>query len=184
MARVLIAYGTVEGHTARIADEMRESLAGGGHQARLLHVRDGREELPDDVAAVIVGGPIHTGHHHFGLVAFAKAHRARLSALPSGFFTVCLTALDDTEEARAATAEYVQAFCDKTDWTPRRTAVFAGRLAWTQYDFFTRLVMRLITRRHGGKDRDVKQDYDYTDYDAVRRFAAEVAGSLERTAVG
>ena len=78
----------------------------------------------------------------------------------------------------------MQAFRDETGWTPRRTAVFAGRLAWTQYDFFTRLMMRLITRRHGSKDRDVKQDYDYTDYDAVRRFAAEVARSLERTAVG
>ena len=183
MARILIVYTTVEGHTARIADEMREALEGAGHQPRLLRVRDEHAVMPEDVDAVIVGGPIHVGHHRKELVAFAKANRVRLEALPNGFFTVCLTAVVDTEETRAATAEYVQGFCDASGWTPRHTAVFAGRLAWTQYDFFTRLIMKLITHHQGGHDQDVKRDYDYTDYEAVRRFAAEVAGSVERAAV-
>jgi hypothetical protein len=30
----------------------------------------------------------------------------------------------------------------------------------------------------------VKRDYDYTDYDDVRRFALEVAGAGERVQVG
>ena len=184
MARVLIAYSTVEGHTARIADEMREALQGAGHQPRLLHVRDADTAVPEDVDAVIVGGPIHVGHHRKELVAFAKHNRVRLGALPSGLFTVCLTAVVDTEETRAATAEYVQGFCESSGWTPRHTAVFAGRLAWTHYDFFTRLVMKLITHHQGGHDQDIKRDYDYTDYDAVRRFAAEVAESVERAPVG
>ena len=78
----------------------------------------------------------------------------------------------------------MQGFGDETGWTPRHTAVFAGRLAWTQYDFFTRLVMKLITRHHGIPDQDVKRDYDYTDYAAVRAFALEVAASAERAPVG
>jgi menaquinone-dependent protoporphyrinogen oxidase len=54
-------------------------------------------------------------------------------------------------------------------------------LAWTQYDFFTRHLMRLIVRKHappGGWD--LSRDVDYTDYDAVRRFAEEFADSLAR----
>lgn len=183
MARVLIAYTTVEGHTARIADQMRESLTAAGHEPTLLHVREPEQELPGDVDAVIVGGPIHAGHHSRKLVGFARANRLRLGSVASGFFTVCLSAAEDTDEARATTGEYVQAFCDETNWTPRHTAVFAGRLAWTQYDFFTRLVMKLITNHQGIEDQDVKRDYDYTDYDAVRRFASEVAASGDRAGV-
>jgi menaquinone-dependent protoporphyrinogen oxidase len=184
MTTVLIAYHTVEGHTARIVDEMRRALSDAGHDARILHVGHPRDELPEDVDAVILGGPIHAGHHDKNLVAFAKSHRLRLGAIPSGFFTVCLTAAEDSPEAREATAGYVQGFGDETGWTPRHTAVFAGRLAWTQYDVFTRLVMKLITRHHGIPDQDVKRDYDYTDYDAVRAFALEVAASAERALVG
>jgi menaquinone-dependent protoporphyrinogen oxidase len=175
MATVLIAYATVEGHTAHIADEMRATLAGAGHDVSLLHVRDAGDELPPDVDAVIVGGPIHVGKHKRELVGWAARHRLRLSALSSGFFTVCLTAADDTEEARATTAEYVQAFSEETGWAPRHTAVFAGRLAWTQYGVFTRVLMKLITRHQGVTDQDVHRDYDYTDYEAVRAFAARVA---------
>ena len=184
MARVLIVYGTVEGHTGRIADEMREELIHAGHQVRLLHIRTGTEEMPEDSDSVIVGGPIHMGKHLKPLVEFASTNRLRLDRVKASFFTVCLGALDDSEEGRQVTAEYVQSFCERTGWTPRHTAVFAGRLAWTQYDFFTRLVMKLITRQKGSHDQDVKRDYDYTDYDEVRRFALAAVATAERAAVG
>jgi menaquinone-dependent protoporphyrinogen oxidase len=178
MSRILIAYATVEGHTGHIAETMRDALAAEGHEPRLLHVRKHEDAVvPTDVEAVIVGGPIHGGHHPKELTAFAKANAARLSELPSGFFTVCLTALDDTDEAREATEGFTREFREASGWTPGRVAVFPGRLAWTQYDFFTRLIMKLITRHHGSTDQNAKRDYDYTDYDAVRAFAAEVAAA-------
>jgi menaquinone-dependent protoporphyrinogen oxidase len=178
MSRILIAYATVEGHTAHIAETMRDALAAAGHEPELLLVRKHEHaEVPAGVDAVIVGGPIHAGHHAKELTAFAKANAKRLAAVPSGFFTVCLTALDDTDEAREVTEGFTRDFREATGWTPDRVAVFPGRLAWTQYDFFTRLIMKLITRHHGSQDQDVKRDYDYTDYDAVRGFAAEVAAA-------
>jgi menaquinone-dependent protoporphyrinogen oxidase len=183
MDRLLIAYATVEGHTTKIAECMRDALASGTQEVQLLEVRDGNEELPAGIDAVIVGGSIHMGHHKKELVSFATANRARLGELPAGFFTVCLGALDDSEEGRTATAEYAQAFYDATGWTAASTAVFPGSLAWTHYDFFTRLIMKLMMRRQGSPDRDVHRDYDYTDYDAVRRFAADVAGSMRPAAV-
>jgi menaquinone-dependent protoporphyrinogen oxidase len=74
----------------------------------------------------------------------------------------------------------VRQFIEETGWQPARTAVFAGKLAWTQYDFFTRLVMKLITRRKGLIDQDTARDYDYTDYAAVRRFAEGFAAAVEQ----
>jgi menaquinone-dependent protoporphyrinogen oxidase len=180
MARMLIAYATKEGHTAHIAEQLGEALAARGHDVRLARV--GKEPLavPAEIDAAIVGGAIHANRQLPELVAFARANRDRLAGLPTAFFTVCLSATDDTPEGAATTEGYVRQFIAETGWRPARTAVFAGKLAWTQYDFFTRLVMKLITRRKGLTDQDTARDYDYTDYAAVRRFAEEFAAAVEQ----
>ncbi len=43
---------------------------------------------------------------------------------------------------------------------------------------FLRLVMRLISGMAGG-DTDTSRDYEYTDWQAVERFAGRIASSLE-----
>ena len=131
--------------------------------------------------AVIVGGPLHAGKHLPELVAFARNNRELLTRLPSALFTVCLTAVDDTPEAAAETEKCVQQFIAEAGWSPAQTAVFAGKLAWTQYDFFTRLIMKLITRQHGVTDQDTSRDYDYTDYAAVRSFAEGFCATVEES---
>jgi len=180
MVRMLIAYATKEGHTGHIAERMREALAAQGHDVQVQRVGKPPTDVPADIDAAIVGGSILAGKHLPELVAFAKQNRDRLAGLPSAFFTVCLSAVDDTPEAAAETDKYVQQFIAESGWHPGRAVAFAGRLAWTHYDFFTRLIMKLITRQHGLKDQDTSRDYDYTDYDAVRRFAEDFAATVEQ----
>jgi menaquinone-dependent protoporphyrinogen oxidase len=180
MARILIAYATKEGHTGHIAERMRETLAARGHDVRLQRVGKEPTDIPADNDAVLVGGAIHAGKHLPELVAFAERNRDRLAGLPTALFTVCLTAVDDTPEAAAETDKYVQEFIAQSRWHPDRTVAFAGRLAWTHYDFFTRLIMKLTTRKQLPADQDTARDYDYTDYDAVRRFAEDFARSVEQ----
>jgi menaquinone-dependent protoporphyrinogen oxidase len=184
MARILIAYATKEGHTAKIAEHMREALAAGGHDVLVERVEKRPSELPPGLDGVIVGGSIHAAKHLPELVGWVRANRDRLEALPSAFFTVCLTAADDSPESQAETQVVVDRFLEDTGWQAPRTAVFAGRLAWTQYDFFTRQLMKLIVRQHGSKDLDTSRDYDYTDYDTVARFAEELAAGLDGTPSG
>ena len=97
--------------------------------------------------------------------------------MPSAFFSVSLTAADDTDEARATARRYVDEFVEETGWTPGRTASFAGALQYLEYDFFTRLLIKMIARK-GGLPTDARQDYDYTDWDAVWRFGGEIAGMI------
>lgn len=179
VAHILIAYATKEGLTATIAERLRATLVESGHDVRLERV--GRQPLTvsPDTDAIIVGGSIHAGKHLPELATFASQNRDRLASLPSALVTVCLTALDDTPEAAAETDKYVHQFIATTGWQPAQTIAFAGRLAWTQYNFFTRLIMKLITRQHGLTDQDTSRDYDYTDYDALRRFAETFAATLE-----
>ena len=89
--------------------------------------------------------------------------------MPSAFFSVCLTAADDTDESRAATRAYIDDFAERTGWTPDRTATFAGALQYREYDFVTRLLMRV-----GHHETDASRDHDYTDRNAVERWAHEL----------
>ena len=68
-------------------------------------------------------------------------------------------------------------FLDDTGWIPRKTVSFAGALQYREYDFVTRLVMRVLMRR-GDHPTDVTEDFDYTDWEAVERFGRTYAASL------
>jgi menaquinone-dependent protoporphyrinogen oxidase len=135
------------------------------------------DRSPTHYDAVIVGASIHAGHHQREIVDWVKAHHTTLNMRPSAFFTVCLTAADHSDESRAATRRYLDEFLDATGWTPTRTTTFAGALQYREYDFGTRLIMRLMMHK-AGHPADISRDYDYTDWDAVERFARACAAML------
>jgi menaquinone-dependent protoporphyrinogen oxidase len=174
MPKVLVIYASTHGHTAKIAARIGAALEQDGATVDLCDVGR-RQPAPLGYDAVVAGGSVHAGHHQRELVGWAKRHRAALATLPSAFFSVCLTAADTTEESRAATRAYVDEFVERTGWTPDRSTTFAGALQYREYDFVTRLMMRLLMRR-GHHDTDTSRDHDYTDWDAVDGWAHEVAG--------
>ena len=95
--------------------------------------------------------------------------------------SVCLAAADDTDEARRATRDYIDDMQDDTGWTPTSSTTVAGALQYREYDFVTRLVMRVLMR-HGDHPTDVTQDYEYTDWDALERFAIDFGERLDASA--
>jgi menaquinone-dependent protoporphyrinogen oxidase len=177
MKPVLVLYASTHGHTARIAARVAEALEHAGRAVDLRRADPHEDPSPLGYAAVVVGGSIHAGHHQRELVDWARRHATSLNAMPSAFFSVSLSAADDTEEARAVARRYVDDLVEETGWTPRRTTSFAGALQYLEYDFFTRLLIKMMMRR-GGHPTDSSQDYDYTDWDAVWRLGAEVAAML------
>jgi len=100
-----------------------------------------------------------------------------LGLTPSAFSSVCLAVADDTEESHAATRGYLNDFVEQTGWTRGRSATFAGAVQYREYDVATRVLMRLLMRRMH-HPTDASQDYDYTDWDAVERWAHELAATL------
>lgn len=178
MPKVLVIYASTHGHTAKIAKAIGVALEQQGATVELHRVTPGEAEpAPRDYDAVVVGASVHAGHHQRELVEWAERHRTGLASLPSAFFSVCLTAADDSEESRTATRKYLDEFVELTGWTPHRSTTFAGALQYREYDFPTRLLMRLLMHRMH-HPTDVSQDYDYTNWDAVDRWAREFAGEL------
>jgi menaquinone-dependent protoporphyrinogen oxidase len=173
MPKILVVYASTHGHTTKIAARIGAALEHDGATVELHQLGHGKPQPATlDYDAVIVGASIHAGQHQRELVDWAGRHRIGLGTVPSAFFSVCLTAADDTEESRTATREYLDDFVEQTGWMPGRSATFAGALQYREYDFATRLLMRLLMRRMH-HPTDASQDYDYTDWDAVDRWAHE-----------
>lgn len=179
--RVLIVYGTVEGQTRKIAEYVGQIAGEAGHA---VEIRDAASLAPDGPLGaadiVIIGGPVHQGRHPAALGHFVKAHAQALQARPTGFFSVSLASAIRDEEHAGEARKYVADFVAETGWTPGVTALVAGALRYSQYDFFKRFVMKLIAREQGG-DTDTTRDYEYTDWSEVRRFVHDV---LARAAAG
>jgi menaquinone-dependent protoporphyrinogen oxidase len=175
---VLLVYASTHGHTSKIAARIADILERDGVDVDVRKAeRGGEDPCPRDYDAVIVGASIHAGHHQPEIVDWARRHHTSLALHPSAFFSVCLTAADDTDESRDATRRYIDEFVEATGWTPDRAITFAGALQYREYDFVTRLVIRVMMHK-GGHPTDTSHDHDFTDWEAVERFARECAAKV------
>jgi menaquinone-dependent protoporphyrinogen oxidase len=174
MAEFLVVYASTHGHTARIAGRIAETLRAEDLEVDLRDARAGETPGPAGRDGVVVAASVHGGRHQREIVDWVAANRAELAERPSAFVSVSLTAAEDTEEARTATRRCIDELLGETGWTPSRTWAVAGALQYREYDVFTRVLIRLMMRR-GGHPTDTSHDYDYTDWDAVGRFAHEFA---------
>lgn len=181
MADILVAFGTKEGHTAKVAARVAEVARARGHDADVREIAS----LPSDfslegVDGVAIGASVHVGQHQPQVVEFARRHARALEGVPSDFFSVSLSAADPDPKGQEQARAYVANFTSEAGWTPDVSATVAGALVYTQYDFFTRLLVRLIASR-GGMDTDTHHDFDYTDWGAVERFAEAFVRRVEES---
>jgi menaquinone-dependent protoporphyrinogen oxidase len=183
-AHVLVLYASTHGHTAKIADRVATIIRAEGIEVRERRIGEATEHLDlSGFDGVVVGASVHTGHHQREIVDWLTEHHTSLSARPSAFFSVSLTAADDTDEARATTRGLIDDVLDASGWIPTTTVPFAGALQFLEYGLPTRVLMRLIARRiehQTGTAVDVHEDTDYTDWDAVDAFARSFAAEVER----
>jgi menaquinone-dependent protoporphyrinogen oxidase len=174
MARVLVLYASVDGHTARIAERIAAILRDQGLEATVRSA-DAVEVLweIDGHDGVVIGGAIRYGRHPAWLEEVVRERLADIESRPNAFFSVCLSAGGPGAKPEVARG-YVEDFRRRTGWTSRQTASFAGALLYRRYNPFVRFTVRMIVGMAGG-ETDTSRDYEYTDWDAVERFAADFA---------
>lgn len=175
---ILAVYGTNYGQAEAVLRRIAAALEARGHT---VHVHKG-DALPAGLAvdghdAVVIAASIVMGKHQAYIRRFVEQHRAALQARPGAFVSVNGAAPESDPAWRAEAQGYVDQFLRETGWQPRWTAAFSGALRFPRYGFVTRLIMRLISRQHGGPT-DTAQEYEFTDWQAVDRFAAAVAAGL------
>ena len=178
MTRVPVFYATTEGQTRRIAEAIAASLRYEGLDSEALEL-SATTSSPDwtHIAGAVVGASIHAGRHQHEVSEFVKREAPQLGARPSAFFSVSLSAGSRNPKEVDRAWGIATSFVRSMAWEPRRLACFAGRLAYTQYGFFKRWMMKRIAA-HEGAATDTSRDHEFTDWASVREFARAVASDV------
>jgi menaquinone-dependent protoporphyrinogen oxidase len=186
MATVGVFYATKEGQTRRIAEHVGNCLRDRGVS---IEVRDVEKTNPDGLTGytgVVLAASVHAGRHEKAMVKFVKKNRHTLERIPHAFLTVSLSQAGverstATPDERARFTADVQKMLDEfvrvTGWRPNKVIPVAGALLYTKYNFLVRFIMKRISSRAGGAT-DTTRDYEYTDWSALDRCAAEFASML------
>ena len=157
--KILIAYGTTEGQTRKIAERAASHLRERGASAALWDSADERTELNlDDFDAFVVAASVHQEQHQGAIKNFAAAHHAPLNDRPSAFISVSLSAV--LEETLPEAQSYVERFALLTRWRPAMTLLLGGALRFTEYDYFQTQIVKFIVMKRGGVAADETGDLD------------------------
>jgi menaquinone-dependent protoporphyrinogen oxidase len=166
--KLLVIFATRYGQSALIADRIADEATTAGAATT---VRDLCNATQTDLArcdSVVIVASVQFGRHARAVERFVKRHRDRLASIHSAFVSVSGSAArpETLSDAEAA----VRKFFAVTGWFPDEYRLIGGAVKFTQYNFLLRFVIKRIYASRG-MTLDTKRDYDYTDWDAVRRFA-------------
>lgn len=176
--RILVVFHTAEGQSGRVANRIAEVLAEEGSAVDVARAED--EPSPGDYDAVVAGDSLHNRRHSTELIGWLSEYRTELAAKPTALFQVSLGSATRWADQMHRFVEELEA---DTGFEPDIVGEFGGRLAYTTYGWMTRRTMQLGAKA-AGLDADTSQDTEYTDWDAVERFARDVhafvVGALDR----
>lgn len=178
MKSVLILYDTVEGQTKKIALYIGEVLKAEGHSVRILRPDEFHGSL-EAYDSVIVGGPVHIQKYPKKLRSWVGANAKELQPKLTAFFSVCLGILQkDDPRVQEAEKKIALDFLAKSNWQPDVIEIFGGALAYTKYNWLTKMMLRMIAKKAGGS-MDTTKDHEYTDWQQVRGFAEAFSSLLK-----
>lgn len=170
MRSVLILYMSRQGHTARIARRICESIAEAGGRAEMMEIKEAVHEGVDwdryDVVAL--GAPVLYGNYDKDFLAFVAAHRDELDRRPNSFFNVSVVARVP-EKATVTGNRYMQKFLELSPWRPKDLKVIAGKVDYPSWPWHEKLMIRMIMKMTDGPT-DTSAVIDYTDWDDVRAY--------------
>jgi menaquinone-dependent protoporphyrinogen oxidase len=169
MSRVLILYGTTDGHTAKVASFV------GGELRRLgatvaVHDAATSNPDPDGYDGVVVAASVHRGGYQRQVVRWVRAHARALRERRAEFLSICLGVLQKDPKVLAELGAIKRRFAARTGWQPAYYQLVAGALSYTRYGWLKRKLMRRVARKVGGAT-DTSRDHEYTDWDDLRAFA-------------
>jgi menaquinone-dependent protoporphyrinogen oxidase len=173
MVRILVLNGTTEGHTAKVAAAVAETLR--AHGAEVDVIQAGTADVrADPYAGVIVAASVHGGAYQWPVRRWVQRNREALVRRPTAFISVSLAVLQWQPDVQRDVNAIVDRFLMATGWRPMWTKSIAGALAYSKYGWLKRWIMRRIAEKAGG-NTDTSSDYECTDWQDLRAFADRFA---------
>ncbi len=178
MSQILILYSSLEGQTIKIAEKIAADLRQEANDVAVKAIDEQIELRGYD--GLLIGASIHMGKYEPQVKSYITAHMETLYTMPTAFFSVCLSAVEDDEAKQQEAVDYIQELSFETGWQPEIAETFAGAVKYSKYGFLKRWLMKRIARAaHLGTDTGF--DYEYTSWHAVTDFAARFAKLVRET---
>jgi menaquinone-dependent protoporphyrinogen oxidase len=169
MTRILVIFGTTDGHTRKIAHRLGESFR--RQRVKVDVVEAGTSDVtPDEFNAVVVCASVHAGGYQRAVAQWVNGHVDALHRKPTAFVSVCLGILQRDPKVEEELSAIIDRFLTTTGWQPTMVKKVAGALLYRQYGLLKRWMMKRIVAAAGG-DTDTSRDYEYTDWEDLRAFA-------------
>ncbi|SRR6266508_2587604 len=171
MKRVLVLFGTTDGHTRKVAERLGDTLRELRSVADIVEAGTA-DVAPDDYDGIIVCASIHAGGYQRSVKRWVRQYADRLRPKPTAFVSVCLAVLQKDAKVAQDLDAIVTRFVNATSWQPTVVKKVAGALLYRQYGVIKRWMMKRIVTKAGG-DTDTSRNYEYTDWNDLRAFASD-----------
>lgn len=183
ICEVPVFFATTEGQTRRIAERLAATLREHGRDSRAIDVASPEAQSIDwsRIGAAVVGASLHMQRHQKQARTFVARHAAALNRIPSASFSVSLSAASSHPEEAEAARHLAEGFPAALHWKPSLVRSLAGRLAYTQYGFLRRQLMKRIARKEGAPT-DTSRDHEFTNWEDVDRLAQALDGLIHERA--
>lgn len=162
--RVLVVWESKHGGTADISFAIGEVLRERGLHVSLFEAASAPEDMEFD--AYVIGSAVYSGHWMKRIKQFVHDNRVRLLAHPVWLFSS--GPVGDPPRPAQPPADLAALFGDTA---PRDSVVFSGKLQRAKLSFAERAMATTLLAPSG----------DYRDWQAIRRWAGQIADELTRT---
>ncbi len=173
--KILIAYDTIHGSTAEVAEFIGEDLCDRGYQADVRFVAN----VPDSSLydAVIIGSGIYQTNWLPDALEYINQNYEALTRVPTALFIVCAAMSEDTPESReSARQNFVDPLLAQyPDLEPVSIGPFGGAVDFNtnQYNTFEKIVLRILGLILGYKD-----SADWRNWEAISDWTAGLDAQL------
>ncbi len=180
--RILVAYDTMDGSTAELAEFVGKELSKEGNVVDVRRV----SEVTDvnNYQAVVVGSPMKREKWTEDALDFLNRHKQALSQRPVALFYTCLATLGRTleEGLGGVMTNYISPLLVQfPDLKPVSVGIFTGVLDYTKYSEAGAEGIRRFMSQRGCP---LEGRNDYRDWQAISAWSKEVSTRLETGADG
>jgi len=181
-APILLVYASHFGQAQHISLVVAEQLRQHGLRTHCMALPANQTvtAIPGHWRAVLWIASVRYGRFAKSLSPMIQAQQKAAPHTPWGFASVSLTARKPDKRSPQSHRNTQQLLTplQAAGLLPQWAAVFPGALRYPRYAWLDKQMIRLIMHITGGVT-DTRCDIEYTDWDAVRAWADQIAASLQ-----
>ena len=171
MKSTLIIFSSTDGQTLKICQRMMK-FEKNKIDSQIVSISEAKKIDISQFQRIIIGASIRYGKHKPDLYEFIESNLDEISKKENAFFSVNVVARKP-EKNMPETNPYMKKFLLKTPWKPKLLNVFAGKIDYPKYNFIDKHMIRFIMWMTKGPT-NIKNTYEFTDWDKVDDFAKKV----------